>query len=78
MAVTPGTWLHEFTRASRLNRDPHRKAFWEPRNSITSSQRRRDFESSIVAVCELMTSANLVDCMTGKSAVFTPFRMRPA
>jgi hypothetical protein len=41
-------------------------------------QRRQGFEPSIVAVCALMTSSNLVDCMTDKSAVFASFRMRPA
>src|SRR5262245_30346766 len=33
---------------------------------------------SIRAVSALMTSSNLVACTTGKSAGFSPFRMRPA
>src|SRR5262245_20680935 len=33
---------------------------------------------SIVAVSALMTSSNLVDCTTGKSAGLAPLRMRPA
>src|SRR5467141_3406529 len=32
---------------------------------------------SIRAIWALMTSSNLVDCTTGKSAVFAPLRMRP-
>src|SRR5262245_1764378 len=33
---------------------------------------------SMSAVCALMTSSNLLDCTTGKSAGFAPLRMRPA
>ena len=33
---------------------------------------------SVRAVCALMTSSNLVDCMTGPSAVFATLRLRPA
>jgi hypothetical protein len=32
---------------------------------------------SILAICALMTNSNFVDCTTGKSAGFAPFRMRP-
>ena len=32
---------------------------------------------SMVAVCPLMTSSNLLACITGKSAGFAPLRMRP-
>ena len=32
---------------------------------------------SILAVWALMTSSNLVDCTTGRSAGFAPLRMRP-
>ena len=49
--------------------------------SITSSAAiSRDCgtaRSSILAVCALMTSSNLLACTTGKSAGFAPFRMRP-
>jgi len=34
--------------------------------------------SSIVAVWALMTSSNLFDCTTGRSAGLAPLRMRPA
>ena len=52
------------------------------RHSITSSA----LASSVVgmsrpsafAVLRLMTSSNLVGCMTGKSAGLAPFKMRPA
>ena len=33
---------------------------------------------SILAVSALMTSSNLVDCTTGRSAGLAPLRMRPA
>src|SRR5262245_19002272 len=51
-------------------------------HSITSSARASSgggtSRPSIRAVWWLMTSSNLVDCMTGKSAGLEPFRMRPA
>ena len=50
--------------------------------SITSSARASSLSGtvrpSIVAVWELMTSSNLLDCTTGKSAGLAPLRMRPA
>ncbi len=50
--------------------------------SITSSARASSVggtvRPSVRAVCALMTSSNLVDCMTGTSAVFAPLRLRPA
>src|SRR5262249_40047653 len=33
---------------------------------------------SNLAACELRTNSNLVDCTTGRSAGFAPFRIRPA
>ncbi len=50
--------------------------------SITSSARASSVggisRSSALAALRLMTSSNLVDCMTGTSAVFAPLRLRPA
>jgi hypothetical protein len=50
-------------------------------HSITSSAATSSFSGtvrpSIVAVETLMTSSNLLDCTTGKSAGFAPLRMRP-
>src|SRR6516165_2597510 len=50
-------------------------------HSITSSASESSVggtvRPSILAVCALMTSSNLVDCMTGKSAGLAPLRMRP-
>src|SRR5262245_12785788 len=49
--------------------------------SITSSAATSSLSGtvsrSIVAVWALMTSSNLVDCTTGKSAGLAPLRMRP-
>src|SRR5262249_29908839 len=52
-----------------------------PDHSITSSAMARSdggtVTPSILAVSALMTSSNLADCTTGKSAGLTPSRMRP-
>src|SRR5262249_49368999 len=53
-----------------------------PLHSITSSAATSSLSGTvsrkILAVWALMTSSNLVDCKTGKSAGFVPFRMRAA
>jgi len=50
-------------------------------HSITSSAATSSLSGtvrpSILAVSALMTSSNLLDCMTGKSADLAPLRMRP-
>src|SRR5262245_57701108 len=50
-------------------------------HSITSSARASRASGtatpSVRAVWRLMTSSNFVDCITGRSAGFTPLRMRP-
>src|SRR5262249_35679558 len=52
-----------------------------PFHSTTSSAATSSFSGtvrpSILAVEALMTSSNLLDCTTGKSAGFAPLRMRP-
>src|SRR5262249_44107370 len=53
-----------------------------PLHSITSSARASNVAGIstpiVLAVCRLMTSSNLVACIIGKSAAFSPLRMRPA
>src|SRR5262249_4790754 len=53
-----------------------------PDHSITSSARASRVggtsRRSILAVGWLMTSSNLLACTTGRSAGFSPLRMRPA
>src|SRR5262249_18028278 len=53
-----------------------------PLHSITSSAVAMSVGGtampSILAVWALMTSSNLLDCTTGRSAGFAPLRMRPA
>jgi hypothetical protein len=53
-----------------------------PLHSITSSARASSLSGtsrlSALAVLRLSTSSNLVDCTTGRSAGFSPLRMRPA
>jgi hypothetical protein len=50
--------------------------------SITSSARESrvggTLRASVLAVLRLITNSNLVDCMIGNSAGFSPLRMRPA
>ena len=46
-------------------------------SSATESSDGGTVSPIILAVSVLMTSSNLVDCTTGKSAGFTPLRMRP-
>src|SRR5262249_35744610 len=52
-----------------------------PYHSITSSARASNVAGIstpiVLAVCRLMTSSNLVACIIGKSAAFSPLRMRP-
>src|SRR5262245_40561857 len=51
------------------------------RHSITSSamasSRGGKLRPNALAVLRLITSSNLVDCMTGRSAGFSPLRIRP-
>src|SRR6516165_12717106 len=50
-----------------------------PDHSITSSARASNVAGIstpiVLAVCRLMTSSNLVACIIGKSAAFSPLRM---
>ena len=52
-----------------------------PLHSITSSARAstagRISKPSAFAVLRLITNSNLVDCITGRSAGFSPLRIRP-
>jgi hypothetical protein len=72
---------------SRLRRErPRRRATDErdersaPPHSITSSARASSVggisRPSALAVCRLMTNSNFVDCSTGRSAGFSPLRIR--
>src|SRR5262249_10883700 len=78
---------HPLLLRARRNR-PHRRAakdndeFASSHHSMTSSasaSRVGDTSMpSVRAVCRLRTSSNLVGCITGRSAGFSPLRMRPA
>src|SRR5262249_34973110 len=46
-------------------------------SSAVASSIGATLRPSIRAICPLMTSSNLVDCTTGRSARFAPLRMRP-
>src|SRR5262249_3517356 len=79
---------HRHLRLLRARRERPRSRAAEQRDeraalhSITSSARARSrsgtSELSALAVLRLSTSSNLVDCTTGRSAGFSPLRMRPA
>src|SRR5262249_32839260 len=57
----------------------HRDELAAPDHSITSSASNcKELGTSMpsaLAVCRLMTSSNLVDCKTGRSAGFVPLRI---
>jgi hypothetical protein len=55
----------------------HRLAGYSITSSAIVSSTGGTVRPSILAVSALMTSSNLVDCTTGKSAGFAPLRMRP-
>src|SRR6516162_7910844 len=69
-------------RPSRRRATEKRYELAASHHSITSSAATSSFSGtvrpSIRAVEALMTSSNLLDCTTGKSAGFAPLRMRPA
>src|SRR5262245_13328403 len=77
---------HALTLLRARHKRPRRRTAEEcdevaPLHSITSSAVASSacgtLRPSILAVGMLMTSSNLVDCTTGKSAGFAPLRMRP-
>src|SRR5262249_30271632 len=83
-AEEPDHWHRGSLRARRA-RPRHRAAEKRdelaPPHSITSSAMLSSdggtVRPSIRAVWALMTSSNLVDCSTGRSAGLAPLRMRP-
>ena len=66
---------------NRAHLGKERDEFAASHHSITSSARARSVGGtampSVRAVWWLMTNSNFVDCITGRSAGFTPLRMRP-
>src|SRR5262249_3184088 len=79
----------QFGRLLRARRKWPRRGASEQRDelapsyhSITSSARASTESGTLIpsvfAVLRLMTSSNLVDCITGRSAGLIPFRIRPA
>jgi hypothetical protein len=74
-------------RQNRLHPSPSGKFVGVPwgrqaaNHSITSSAScwrcKGTSRPSALAVCRLMTNSNLIGCMTGRSAGFSPLRIRP-
>jgi hypothetical protein len=64
-----------------MHRNKPRTRLHGPYYSITSSARARmpggTVRPNALAVSRLITSSNLIDCMTGRSAGFSPLRIRP-
>src|SRR3954463_11793120 len=84
--LSPGVTQHSLPsgRYSLLGPDFHRQdrtSFAWRTHSITSSAATSSLSGTVrpsaVAVLRLITNSNLVDCMTGKSAGFSPSRIRP-
>src|SRR5262245_57062103 len=76
------TWLRRSWPASETLRNSCRKQMQQlHRYSITSSATASSpggkLRPNALAVLRLITSSNLVDCMTGRSAGFSPLRIRP-
>src|SRR2546430_1624113 len=79
---------HRHRRLLRTRRERPRRRAAEHRDelaaphSITSSARARRVGGTsrpiVLAAWRLITSSNLVDCWTGRSAGLAPFRIRPA
>src|SRR5262249_59764160 len=78
---------HRHRRLLRMRRERPRNRAAEQRDelaarhSITSSARASSvggtLRPSVRAVSALITSSNLLDCTTGRSAAFAPLRIRP-
>jgi hypothetical protein len=88
MSVSGRWWSRRATpsiqRYSLLGPDFHRQdrtSFAWRTHSITSSASARSFAGmsrrSAFAVLRLMTNSNLVGCTTGRSAGFSPLKIRP-
>jgi hypothetical protein len=83
-AQISGPYFNRWRRPSRARSRPEQVqqcAQTNLRYSVTSSALASSVggtvRPSIRAICALMTSANLLDCTTGRSAGFSPLRMRP-
>jgi hypothetical protein len=62
---------------SALRTNSCRTPLYSITSSATASHLSGIVRSSAFAVLRLITSSNFVDCMTGRSAGFSPFRTRP-
>src|SRR5215472_12517293 len=67
---------HDRCRAAE-QRD-ERAAFHSITSSASASSLSGILRPSAFAVLRLITNANLMDCITGRSAGFSPLRIRPA
>src|SRR6516225_6540077 len=55
----------------------HKSHFYSITSSASNCSALGTSRPSNLAACALMTNSNLVDCTTGRSAGFAPFRIRP-
>ena len=75
------TWLRYFDALQHRQRAAIPTYNCSISYSITSSAMASSVggtsRPSVLAVLRLITSSNLVDCITGRSAGFSPLRIRP-
>src|SRR5262245_29114671 len=73
--------LHPCRQRPRRRAAEQRDELAAPDHSMTSSARANSFvgtsRPSVLAVLRLITSSSLTDCWTGRSAGFSPFKIRP-
>jgi hypothetical protein len=62
---------------SRCSKVPDKTLRYSITSSAVESSVGGTVRPSSLAVCTLITSSNLLDCMTGRSAGLAPLRMRP-
>src|SRR4029077_13069572 len=74
-------WVKSGQTLERLHRPINARSGQEFAYSITSSARANGAGGTVIpgrrAVSALIASSNFVECTTGRSAGFTPLRMRP-
>jgi hypothetical protein len=74
--------LHSLNRGHRQAAQPCPNGRGAAPHSITSSAKASSVGGTVspssLTVCRLMMNSNFADCCTGKSAGFSPARMRPA
>ena len=79
LAIVVVDSLKRLTLAGRLEKRTHapQQKSYSIISSVTASNVGGIDRPSALVAFRLITSSNLVDCMTGRSAGFSPLRIRP-